>query len=114
MGLRRRRGEVEWEDPKELSMIRKLENSKIADVIIRIVITLAMGGGAAFAVSEKKGIDTTNAVAELATLKADYDEFRKRNRERNQQRDLDYVALRDRVLILETELKHVSKVHAKE
>lgn len=112
---RRRRNDY---DP-EASLIKRLEKSRMADLIARIVVTLIVGGGAGFAITEKKQIDTTNAVTDVSNMKREYDlfvkdygEFRERNRERNRDRDEQMSKLRDRILILETQLDELRRRRA--
>lgn len=102
---RRRRNDYNPED----SFIKKMEKSKAVDIALRIVMTLALGGGAGFAVTERKETQTTQAVGDVSNMKLDlelfrkdYAEFRQRNRERNAEREIEMGKLRDRILILET------------
>lgn len=98
-----------------MTLFEKVSKSNTGDLAIRAVLAIALGGGAGYIGHERKDIDVTNVESSLTNLKADYSEYRTRSRERNEKRDAEVQALKDRILVLETNLIHLERrIHAQE
>jgi uncharacterized protein HemX len=108
---RRRHDDVRPED----SVISKITKSKTGDLLIRAVITVIIGGGAGFAVHEKKDIETQNLATELQEQKTALAEFRRtyyqREREERKEHDALMQAARERLVAIETELRLIREGH---
>lgn len=69
---RRREGEPEYEDPSEQSFIKKASKmefgSPVVDALIRVIVLLAMSGGAGYVSSESKSVEMENLKTQIQKL----------------------------------------------
>lgn len=71
----RRRGEPEYEDPREQSFIKKASKMEfgnpVVDALIRVIVLVAMSGGAGYVSSESKNAEVGALKEQLAAAKSE-------------------------------------------
>jgi hypothetical protein len=77
---RRREGEAEYEDPSGQSFIKKASKMEfgnpVVDALIRVIVMLAMGGGAGMLTSENKNAEVAHLKEQLSKHEADVEKYR--------------------------------------